>query len=143
MQRVNAGAEIIHGTLREIMPAVSVPIKVSQCCASLFAPTRQETKCSERIINGLQAAITAAQTALLIYMAYDDEKCTTTSGAACTSYFVFEWVYRGLLLSSWAASELTKEPVAETGINDLYETMPPTPPGTPVGDSSPIEEMKR
>jgi hypothetical protein len=118
VQRVNAGAEIVHGTLREILPAVSVPVKVSQCCASLFAPTRKETKCSERAINLLQAAITAAQTGLLCYMSYDDTKCSDTTGTICTSYFVLEWVYRGLLLSSWAASELVKD------------QQPPTPQNT-------------
>ncbi len=138
VQRVNAGAEIIHGTLREIMPAVSVPIKVSQCCASLFAPTRKETKLSERIINGIQAAITAAQTGLLCYMAYDQEKCSDTTGALCTSYFVLEYLYRGLLLSTWAASELVKEPV-DTGSSSIPNNSNnhTTPPNSPlVGENN-------
>jgi len=108
IQRFNAGGEVLQTSLQAINVAASIPTKVSQCVASVFSIFNDDTKKCERIMNGAQAAIGFGQVALLIALAYQSDDCEDKS-LLCTSYFVIEWIYKGLLLATWTVSEASKE----------------------------------
>lgn len=107
--RTSAGCEILNTTLKGISLSSTIPVKVSQVCASLFGAFHKSTKPPERIFDSIQAAITLSQVGMLISMAYWHENCEKMQNNLCTSYFVLEWLYQGLLLSAWGLSEFVKD----------------------------------
>ena len=113
IQRFNAGGEVLQTSLQTINVAASVPAKVAQCAASIFSLFHAGTKKCERVMNGAQAVIGAGQVALLIVLAYQENDCAS-KGVVCTSYFILEWIYKGLLLTTWTVSEASKETMEDS-----------------------------
>ena len=122
--RLNASAEIAASALKAIAPAAMIPAKITQAFNSGYCFFKPQVKTSERFMHATKCLLATAQIALLVTMLYKDDTCPTIKNALCKSTLLCELMYQGLLLVSWAPSELFKEP---------GETTPPvTPtPGTP------------
>lgn len=116
-QRTLAVTEIAGGALESLNPIIVIPQKVTQTCLSIYSLFRQDVKLSEKAIHGLQGAIAAVQVGLAITLFFDSDTCENESEVLCKAAFLCQLVYKGVLLTGWAPSEVSKEPYEAAPIN--------------------------
>jgi len=108
-ERTLAVTEIAGGALESLSPVIMIPQKVTQTCLSLYSIFRRDVKISEKAIHGLQGAIAAAQLGLAITLFFNSNTCEDDSEVLCKAAFLCQLVYKGVLLTGWAPSEVSKE----------------------------------
>ena len=103
IQRANAVTEILSSAIENALPASDMPIRLTQLSTSAIMFFKKDAKGSEKVINGLQVAISLAGIGLAL------AAVITGSLTLYASLKVVDLIYRGLLTLSLIQSELFKD----------------------------------
>lgn len=109
-QRTIAVTEIAGSALESLNPVLVIPQKITQTCLSLYTVFRRDVKHSERGVQLLQGSIAAAQLGLAITLFFNSNTCEDETEILCKAALFCQLVYKGVLLTGWVPSEVSKEP---------------------------------
>lgn len=108
-------------------PITEIPATVAQIISSIYALVCRDAHHSERFIHLILGLTTTVRLTLAITVLYMGDKCVDIDDAdsLCTTSFLFQWIYVGVLLAAQGISEASK---------DAYTTPPAGDGDGPAGD---------
>jgi hypothetical protein len=109
-QRTNAVAEIAGSLVEPLNPLLVIPSKVTQTCLSVYTIFRRDVKLGEKGVHLLQGSIAAAQLGLAITLFFNSKTCEDDTETLCKAALFCQLVYKGVLLTGWVPSEVSKAP---------------------------------
>lgn len=107
-QRINTTAQLAGNIITLANPMGRVPAKIAQTSASVAVLCSDDAKVHERILNALQAVVSASEACLMIAVALTTETCPPMN-ALCKALMVCAYLYEGLLLAHFVLAEVDKE----------------------------------
>jgi branched-subunit amino acid transport protein AzlD len=104
-QRANVVSEVVAGAFKSLAQPAAIPVKIAQTIISTYSFFTNNLKTEEKVVQAIQATLSASQVALLIMLALDNEQCCDKSITFCQLSMIMELAYQGVLVSSYVMSE--------------------------------------
>ncbi len=110
-QRASGITQVVASSIQLLAPPAAIPAKFAQFIIASYTIFREDTHLSEKGLLFLQAMVALTQLGLSITVLFQDKDCYNEdkSNRLCTTIFLFDMVYAGLLSAIWSMSELAKE----------------------------------
>jgi hypothetical protein len=107
--RATGMTEIFNSSVATFSFSAQIPIKFSQSLLMGFSLLSQDLKAHERAIESSQFILTTTQTIILIGLFLAGKEMLMTGTLISRVFALCDMLNKGILLVSWAPSELSKE----------------------------------
>ncbi len=116
--RATGMTEILNSSIATFSFPVQIPIKFSQSLLLGFSLFSQNLKTHEQLIQLSQLLLSSIQTAILIGLFLGGKEIVLASTLIMRVFTLCDMLNKGILLTGWAPSELSKEELIDQPIKN-------------------------